>query len=119
MPCHKIETGERHWRLSDIPHTPPTGGLQTLRRCPADNRDITNDDIEQELAQIYTETAPGLFRYAVTLIRDRETSRDALQEVFLKYFIARRNGQRFDNPKAWLFRILRNYLLDILKSGGL
>ena len=98
--------------------TPTTAVSGEMQERPAGEADINNEDIEQELAQLYADAAPGLLRYAVTLIRDKETSQDALQEIFLRYFVARQRGQRFTNPKAWLFRILRNHLLDILKSAA-
>jgi len=74
------------------------------------------DDLETAVAQAYEEYAPGLFRYAVVIVHQREGAQDAVQEVFLRYFIARSQGQRILCPKAWLYRVLRNYLLDSLKS---
>jgi RNA polymerase sigma-70 factor (ECF subfamily) len=49
--------------------------------------------------------------------RSRESGRDALQEVFLRYFIARGEGRQIPVPKAWLFRVMRNYLLDLKKAS--
>ena len=76
------------------------------------------DDLELEVAQAYEEHATGLFRYAVVVTRSHEGAQDAVQEVFLRYFVARSQGQRIQSPKAWLFRVLRNYLLDSLKSAA-
>ena len=44
-------------------------------------------------------------------------AQDALQEVFLRYFIARTSGQVVQNRKAWLYRVLRNYVLDRVKEA--
>ncbi|MCI0420670.1 MAG: RNA polymerase sigma factor [Acidobacteria bacterium] len=41
-----------------------------------------------------------------------------LQEVFLRYFIARSSGQEIQNGKAWLYRVLKNYLLDRVKEAA-
>ena len=60
----------------------------------------------------------GLFRYAAVTVRNREGAQDAVQEVFLRYFIARSQGQKIQNRRAWLYRVLRNYLLDSLKSSS-
>ena len=35
-----------------------------------------------------------------------------MQEVFLRYFMERRYGRHIENPRAWLYYVLRNYLLD-------
>ena len=45
-----------------------------------------NDELEQEVAALYLEHGPGLLRYAEMLARNRDTGRDAVQEVFLRYF---------------------------------
>jgi len=59
-----------------------------------------------------------LFRFAEVLVRDREVAQDALQEVFLRYFVARSTGQEIQNGKAWLYRVVRNYLLDRMKESA-
>jgi RNA polymerase sigma-70 factor (ECF subfamily) len=71
--------------------------------------------LETEIAELYRDVASGLFRYASVLARNRETAWDAVQEAYLRYFIARRGGRQIHDPKAWLFRVLRNVLLDVLK----
>ncbi len=73
--------------------------------------------IEQELVQLHQECAPGLLRYAAAISRDEELARDAVQEAFLKYFVERRLGRAIDNPRGWLYRVLRNHLLDRLSSA--
>jgi len=73
---------------------------------------------EAEVIDLYQQNAPGLFRFAEGLVRDREMAQDALQEVFLRYFIARNSGQEIENGKAWLYRVLRNYLLDRVKEAA-
>jgi RNA polymerase sigma-70 factor, ECF subfamily len=77
---------------------------------------VPDDDLEVEIACAYEAHSCGLFRYAMVTVRSREGAQDAVQEVFLRYFLVRCQGQRIQCPKAWLFRVLRNYLLDSLKS---
>ena len=57
-----------------------------------------NDELEQEVAALYLEHGPRLLRYAETLARNRDTGRDAVQEVFLRYFAKRRNASCVENP---------------------
>lgn len=71
------------------------------------------------MSALYTLHAPGLLRYAYSMINDTGTAQDALQEIFLRYFVARSEGRQFMDPKAWLYRVLRNHLLDILKSSNM
>jgi RNA polymerase sigma factor (sigma-70 family) len=78
-----------------------------------------NGDLEQEVADLYSEHAARLLRYTETLTRDRDTGRDAVQEVFLRYFAERRYGGRVENPRAWLYRVLHNHLLDRLDRAAM
>ena len=73
---------------------------------------------ESEVIDLYQQNAAGLVRFAEGLVRDREMAQDALQEVFLRYFVARNSGQEIQNGKSWLYRVLRNYLLDRVKEAA-
>ncbi len=75
-------------------------------------------DLELEVAQAYADYATGLLRYAVVTIHNHEAAQDAVQEAFLRYFISLSQGQRIQAPRAWLYRVLRNYILDSLKSSS-
>lgn len=67
---------------------------------------------------MYREYAPGLYRYAGMLAPDAAAAQDALQETFLRYFVSRSEGKAIDNPKAWLYRVLRNYLMGSARAAG-
>jgi RNA polymerase sigma-70 factor (ECF subfamily) len=78
-----------------------------------------NAELEQEVADLYSEHAVKLLRYAETLTRDTDVGRDAVQEVFLRYFAERRYGVRVENPRAWLYRVLHNHLVDRLSRAAM
>jgi RNA polymerase sigma-70 factor (ECF subfamily) len=67
---------------------------------------------------LYLEHAARLVRYAETMTRNRDMGRDAVQEVFLRYFAERRYGNCVENPRAWLYRVLHNHLLDRLNRAA-
>jgi RNA polymerase sigma-70 factor (ECF subfamily) len=73
--------------------------------------------IEAQLLQVYDDYAAKLQQYATSLVRDAAFAQDAVQEVFLRYAMMLREGREITNPKAWLFRVLRNYILDSVKSA--
>ncbi len=73
-------------------------------------------ELEAEVVGLYRDCCACLYRYGLTLTPDRGLVQDAIQECFLRYFLVRKGGQSIENPKAWLFRVLRNHVLDILKS---
>lgn len=73
-------------------------------------------ELEGEVSLLYEENAARLVSYANSLVRNRDAGRDAVQEVFLRYFAERRYGHHVENPRAWLYRALHNYLMDQLRS---
>lgn len=73
--------------------------------------------VEEEVVCLYEANSAGLFRYAFVLARSREAAQDAVQEVFLRYFIERSAGRAVERPKAWLFQALRNLVFDMLKAS--
>ena len=82
-------------------------------------RTAQDGDLEQEVAELYLEHAARLLCYAETLARNRDTGRDAVQEVYLRYFAERRYGVCIENPRAWLYRVLHNHLLDRLNLAAM
>lgn len=65
---------------------------------------------------LYHSEGPGVLRYGASLAGNPETAKDAMQEAFFRFFLARSAGQEFQSPKAWLFRVVRNYILDQKRS---
>lgn len=78
----------------------------------------TRARIEREVIQLYEENANGLFRYLAGYSNDLEIAEEAVQEAFLRYYVARVRGESKNEDRAWLFRVARNYLLDRLKEYG-
>jgi RNA polymerase sigma-70 factor (ECF subfamily) len=81
--------------------------------------DSKESQLEDEVARLYAATFEGLFRYAMAMVREKELAEDAIQECFLRYFIARQEEQAILNARAWLYRVLRNQLLDFRKRASL
>lgn len=79
---------------------------------------IDRDQLEAEVVALYEEHAGGLTRYATNLARSNDMAADALQETFLRYFAERTYGRDIDQPRAWMFQVMRNYLLDRLTSAS-
>lgn len=55
--------------------------------------------------------------YALRLSRDEDLAKDALQEAFLRYFVARCADERIESPRAWMYRVVHNYLIDRMKQA--
>ncbi|RYD28315.1 MAG: RNA polymerase sigma factor, partial [Verrucomicrobiaceae bacterium] len=55
----------------------------------------------------------GLLRYAFGLVGQRETAEDLVQEAFLKLHA---HWQEVENPRAWLYRAVRNLAFNHLRD---
>ncbi len=65
----------------------------------------------------YEQYGAALLRYGTQLGGSADLARDAVQEVFLRYFVERRYGREIESPRAWLYQVLRNYILDRMKAA--
>jgi RNA polymerase sigma factor (sigma-70 family) len=69
---------------------------------------------EDDLRIIINENQAALLRYAERLLRDDILSQDAVQVTFIKY--VKSKTDKIKNPRAWLFKILRNHCFNILRT---
>jgi RNA polymerase sigma-70 factor, ECF subfamily len=67
---------------------------------------------QAEIVDLFKRHSSALGRYAGSLTRDAAVVQDAIQEAFLRYFKTLVAGQIVENPRAWLFHVLRNYVLN-------
>jgi RNA polymerase sigma-70 factor, ECF subfamily len=91
--------------------------LVLSEKCPCAD-EASAKQIENDVMELLQQHAASLSRYAAGVARDKTMIPDAIQEVFLRYFIARAGGQQMENPRAWLFRVLTNYLFDCNRKAG-
>lgn len=65
------------------------------------------------LRQVFETEESPLLRYAHGLVGQRETAEDLVQEAFLRLH---ENWLEVANPRAWLFRSIRNLALNHLRD---
>jgi RNA polymerase sigma-70 factor (ECF subfamily) len=73
---------------------------------------------EADLATQIVKLRPRLLRFAWSLTRDREAAEDLAQETIARALASQWRFQPGTNLKAWLFRILRNIHLNVLRAAG-
>ena len=66
---------------------------------------------------IYNSYVNDLLSYGVSLGFDEDTCRDAVHDVFCKILIDKNKFLKVNNPTAYLFRSVRNYLFNIQKRS--
>ena len=65
------------------------------------------------LQQVFEAEESPLLRFAHGLVGQRETAQDLVQEAFLKLHA---HWEEVANPRAWLFRAIRNLALNYLRD---
>jgi RNA polymerase sigma-70 factor (ECF subfamily) len=75
-------------------------------------------NLNEEIAALYEEYASGIAAYSANRAAGPDMGGEIVQETFLRYLQARQRGEIISNPRAWLFRVARNYLLDQLRKDS-
>ena len=72
--------------------------------------------LDQVLSVLFDELRLPLYRYVVAMLGSAAEAEDVTQECFVKLFLEMRSGHSLDSPKAWLFRVGHNLVLDRWRS---
>ena len=75
-------------------------------------------DEDGDLAAQIVKLRPRLLRFAWSLTHDGESAEDLAQETIARALASQWRFQPGTNLKAWLFRILRNIHLNVLRAAG-
>jgi RNA polymerase sigma-70 factor (ECF subfamily) len=80
--------------------------------------DAATSRLEGTVVAAYESYSAELFAYATSIVHQQDAALDAVQEAFLRYFVELSYGRSVQNPRAWLYRVVRNYLLDRIGSAA-
>lgn len=113
----------RPLRAVDISPDPDTVGLEAAESLtpPVTSLDAliarSQRGDSEAFGELYDRFRAEILRYLAYQLRDRETSEDLTQQVFLNAWRAVPRYEQRNVPfRAWLYRIARNQLLDYVKS---
>lgn len=71
-----------------------------------------SDGKKTHFSKVYEEHADAVFRFASYKLSDREKAKDIVQESFVKLWEYMSSDEVVENPKALLFRIASNSIVD-------
>ncbi len=63
----------------------------------------------------YEQHKTGIYRYALSILKDPHGAEDVLQETFLRLLSGKYVVQE-EKIQAWLYRVARNFCYDILRK---
>lgn len=72
---------------------------------------------QSKIQQWYEQYKTGIFRFALSILKDRALAEDVLQETFLKLLSGRYTVYE-GKEQAWLYKVARNLCYDILRNRG-
>jgi len=72
----------------------------------------------EETIRAYQQHAGMLLGYAHRLTRDDALAQDAVQETFLRFFLALMQREAIQNAEGWLHRVAHNYICETLRSAA-
>ncbi len=75
------------------------------------------ESARERTMQAYQQHAGALLAYAHRLTRDDALAQDAVQETFLRFFLALMQEEEIQNARAWLHRVAHNYICATLRSA--
>lgn len=58
-----------------------------------------------------------IYRYALSILKDEDDAKDAVQETFVKYVEYQKTFRADASQKTWLLVVARNYCFSILKKA--
>ncbi len=70
------------------------------------------------LPELYGRYSGDIFRYSLSILKNKEEAEDAVQEVFVKYAETESTFKGDCSYKTWLLVIARNYCFNRIKSKG-
>ena len=71
-----------------------------------------NSNAAWETEELFADARTALMRYLRHHLDDASAAEDIAQESFIRFYQARTHGEEISQPKAWLFRVAHNLLVD-------
>jgi len=84
---------------------------------PKDGVSVRPEPMEDSVGGIvalFEEEEAGLIRFAVGLVRRRELAEELVQDAFLRLH---RHWDKVEQPRAWVYRAVRNLALNSLRKS--
>ena len=72
--------------------------------------------LQDQVAAAYEEFREDLYRYLLLLGLNPPQAQETSQEVFLRMYLAQRNGTKIRHIRAWIFTVAHNLALNLRQS---
>lgn len=79
-------------------------------------RKFLETDDESSFSTIYNKYVDDLFAYGISLGFQKESCKDAIQDIFIKVYLNKNNLSHIDNITGYIFKSFKNRLIDLERS---
>ena len=76
---------------------------------------MKRDEKAKQLKEWFEKLEKPLMIYAFQIVHDRDEAQDLVQDAFLRFF---KQEDPILEPKAWLYKTLRNLSISFLRKNG-
>ena len=76
---------------------------------------MSGEDKKNLVKEWFKKLEKPLMIYAFQIVHDREEAQDLVQDAFLRFF---KQEDKILEPKAWLYKTLRNLSISFLRKDG-
>ncbi len=71
-----------------------------------------NSQYLQAFSKLYTHESDAIFRFCYMRVSDRDVALDLTADIFTSYWQKITDGENIDHPRAFLYKIARNRIID-------
>ena len=75
-------------------------------------------NLRKIFSQIYDKYIDKIYRFVFLKVNSQEIAQDLTSETFLRGWESFKNGNKIENPQAFLYRIARNLVIDHYREKG-
>ena len=77
------------------------------------------DNTEKQFSKIYDQYIDKIYRFVFLKVSSKEVAEDISSRVFMKgWEIFRQDVDKIENPKAFLYQVARNMVIDYYREKG-
>ena len=76
------------------------------------------ENYEKKFSKIYDQCIDKIYRFVFLKVNSQETAEDITSKVFMRGWEAFKNQKEIENPRAFLYQIARNAVIDYYRERG-
>ena len=74
------------------------------------------EKLEKNFSKIYDQYVEKIYRFVYIKVSSQETAQDLTSETFVRTWESFKDGSEIENPRAFLYRVARNLIVDFYRE---